>query len=108
MCTDEQLQRRGLPEKCYGLDRYGDSILITRGSSSAIPIKDVHKRVNEVNSNNGVSRPQSEAMQGGLLFGWDSPASYPECYNSDGTINWEKARRLNAIPTTGGCKDDNN
>lgn len=83
---------RGLPESCYGVLRYtGERIRIRFGAFGfeSFPQYGGNMEANrayadERNQPKGITREQVAAMEGGAVFGWDTPAADVQNYDSEG------------------------
>lgn len=81
---DDELASRGLPEVAYiqnGDGRYGKSpiIAVKRGEAGYYQIFS-RAAAAELNARSGVSTAQVGAMLAGSMFGWDSPAAWPQAH----------------------------
>lgn len=79
---DAALAERGLPEVAYIDNRSGlcgpsPVIGVRRGHEGYYPIW-THCTADELNEANGVTPAQREAMKNGSMFGWHTPASFPD------------------------------
>ena len=85
--------QHGLPGYCFSvLPSTGEMIRISRNEPGYYPCYTqgmspgaVRFRVNDENELRQITRAQEEAMLGGSLYGWDTPAAKPWNYNQDGT-----------------------
>ncbi len=85
--------RSSLPEQCYTFVESENLIaIIKKGIKGYYPTDfgtdDVEKNketVKLLNSQNGITLKQAEAMKAGSLFGWNAPAADPKNYDENGT-----------------------
>jgi len=79
-----------LPEFCYStLDSTGELIVIKKNEKGYFPQNPENApwsadNVDILNKRMGITKGQEEAMKGGSMFGWDTPASDPNNYDEDG------------------------
>ena len=94
--------RSSLPEQCFStLPSTGELIVITKGKSGYAPCYDFSTRseaenrefANDRNIKRGVTKAQEQAMLGGSMFGWETPAADPKNYDDNG--NPIKPKRKN-------------
>lgn len=82
-----------LPSFCYSTtESYGDLILLRYGeqgyfkcNASTYQPDENRLLADERNQRFGITRGMEEAMKGGALFGWDTPAARTVTYLEDGT-----------------------
>lgn len=79
---DDELVKRGLPALAYVDNNdgiYGESpiIAIKRGESGCYPIH-ARRSADELNTLEGVTCAQREAMLAGSMFGWHLPGADPK------------------------------
>ena len=87
-----ELLREDLPERCYSILSENNEIIVLKRNEKGYyktdiapaSKEDARALVNEYNANLGVTRAQEEAMKGGSMFGWCTPASYPSSYDENG------------------------
>ena len=92
--------RSSLPEQCYTtLQATGEIVTVKRGEPgyepSGLPDDGPaanRATVDRLNSENGVSKAQEQAMFAGSLFGWDTRAADPKNYTEDGILIKPPAR----------------
>ena len=92
--SDYKLDLLGLPERCYGILRStNEIIIIARGESGYYKADlssddpQLNKRiVNDYNEKIGVSKAQAAAMLAGSMFGWGVPAADPAAYDETGAL----------------------
>lgn len=87
--------RSSLPEQCFStLPSTGELIVITKGKSGYAPCYDFSMRseaenrefANDRNIKMGVTKAQEQAMLGGSMFGWHTPAADPKNYDDNGKL----------------------
>lgn len=98
--TKAQENLAKLPEKCFGILPYDNSLIqIVRGETGYYPlnerfVEDGRKLWNcstneeladTLNSESGISKAQSMAMQWGSMFGWSHGMANVDRYNEDGS-----------------------
>lgn len=95
----------GLPEVCYGVTPYsGERMRIRYGDNSfeSFPQYGQNREGNkqyaaEQNKTLKVTKAQQAAMEGGVIYGWDTPAADPRNYDENGYFRtdaeWAKERR---------------
>ena len=84
--------RSSLPESCYAYIETANEIGIVKKGESGYYRSDLspvygengRELVDELNSRNGVTKAQSEAMKAGSMFGWALPAADPKNYDDNG------------------------
>lgn len=82
----------GLPETCYGVTPYsGERMRIRYGDNSfeSFPQygqnrEENRRHVAEQNKTLKVTKAQQAAMEGGVIYGWDTPAADPRNYDESG------------------------
>lgn len=83
-----------LPEFCYTvIEDKNTFAMLRKGESGYFPINtelagncNLHNLAEKLNQQFGISKQQEAAMNGGAMFGWDSPAANPKIYDSTGKI----------------------
>ena len=84
--------RSSLPEQCYvfvqtencvGIVKKGESEFYRTDIQGSKP-SETNALVNEMNEKLGLTKDQTEAMKAGSMFGWDTPAADPKCYDKSG------------------------
>ena len=95
----------GLPETCYGVTPYsGERMRIRYGDNcfESFPQYGQNREENkqyaaEQNKTLKVTKAQQAAMEGGVIYGWDTPAADPRNYDESGHFRadaeWAKERR---------------
>jgi len=87
--------RASLPEQCFStLATTGELILITKGQSGYAPCyqfstnskSENREFANDRNAKMGVTKAQEQAMLGGSMFGWHTPAADPKNYDENGKL----------------------
>lgn len=84
----------GLPELCWSVQpSTNELVIIKRGVKGYFPQREENAKypvenLDILNERLGVTKAQYRAMQSGSMFGWDTPASNPSNYDSEG--NWIK------------------
>ena len=95
----------GLPEACHGVTPYsGERMRIRYGDNSfeSFPQYGQNREGNkqyaaEQNKTLKVTKAQQAAMEGGVIYGWDTPAADPRNYDESGYFRtdaeWAKEKR---------------
>lgn len=68
---------RKLPHCCYGLQN-GEPVVIQRGGIRAVPASISADMVDLHNAQMNVTRHQRQAMENGLVFGWNTNSADPD------------------------------
>ena len=76
----------GLPDMCYVISPFtGGVVKIYKGENCFTGLNvSVNQIADGLNVQNGISVPQSKAMLGGVLYGWDSRHADPASYTPAG------------------------
>ncbi len=91
----ERFSHQELPEVCLStLKSTGEIICIKRGESGYYPSEwetgnaEKNRRIVDFhNQQRGITPEQEQAMVGGSMFGWDTPAADPSCYQHQEAVS---------------------
>ena len=88
----ELARRRGLPEGCYAVLRCtGERIYIRYGADTYDVFPQYGRKMTEnltyameQNAQLGITLQQMSAMEGGVIYGWETPMANIHYYNEEG------------------------
>lgn len=93
-----------LPAECFGvLPATKEIIRIKAGEMGYYPVVQPSPDmidgnpdafVDKLNTEDGVTKAQRQAMQVGSMFGWHVPAANPENYNADGSFRKDRVAKV--------------